>query len=91
MRLRVEDAIADDVPPRRRTSTDIPSTTGTGGQLRLVSPSQYGYESIKHVIALDFRADQPELMSKEHLRARVAAEERHPVAAELGGAASSTG
>ncbi|MBB4742260.1 DMSO/TMAO reductase YedYZ molybdopterin-dependent catalytic subunit [Actinoplanes octamycinicus] len=49
-----------------------------GAPLRLVSPSQYGYKSVKHLIAIDFRADQPRIMAKEHLRARVALEERHP-------------
>ena len=45
-----------------------------GAPLRLVAPSQYGYKSVKHLIGIDFRDDQPALMSKEHLRARVAAE-----------------
>ena len=49
-----------------------------GAPLRLVSPSQYGYKSVKHVVAIDFRADRPRLGSKEHLRARVALQERHP-------------
>ncbi|MEV4283147.1 molybdopterin-dependent oxidoreductase [Actinoplanes xinjiangensis] len=49
-----------------------------GAPLRLVSPGQYGYKSVKHLIAVDFRAEQPPTMSKEHLRARVALEERHP-------------
>ena len=45
---------------------------------RLVSPSQYGYKSVKHLVAIDFRAEKPRVMAKEHLRARVALEERHP-------------
>ena len=49
-----------------------------GAPLRLVAPSQYGYKSVKHLTAIDFRADRPPVMSKEHLRARVALEERHP-------------
>ncbi len=73
-----EDAIADDVV--LATHLDGHSLDDRhGGPLRLVAPSQYGYKNIKHVIGLDFRADQPALMSKEHLRARMAAEERHPV------------
>lgn len=49
-----------------------------GAPLRLVSPSQYGYKSVKHLVAIDFRTAKPNTMSKEHLRARVALEERHP-------------
>lgn len=49
-----------------------------GKPLRLVSPGQYGYKSVKHLVAIDFRAEEPSVMSKEHLRARVALEERHP-------------
>ena len=49
-----------------------------GAPLRLVSPSQYGYKSVKHLVSLDFCAAEPKVMSKEHLRARVAFEERHP-------------
>ena len=50
-----------------------------GAPLRLVSPDQYGYKNIKHLVGLDFRHEEPSstLGPKEHLRARVAAEERH--------------
>jgi len=50
-----------------------------GAPLRLVSPDQYGYKNIKHLVGLDFRHEEPAstLGPKEHLRARVAAEERH--------------
>lgn len=50
-----------------------------GAPLRLISPGQYGYKNVKHLVGLDFRHDEPRstLGSKEHLRARVAAEERH--------------
>ena len=72
-----EDAIADDVVLATHLN-GAALDDRHGAPLRLVSPSQYGYKSVKHVIAIDFRADQPELMSKEHLRARVAVEERHP-------------
>ena len=50
-----------------------------GAPLRLVSPDQYGYKNVKHLIELDFRNGEPvsTLGPKEHLRARVAAEERH--------------
>lgn len=50
-----------------------------GAPLRLVSPSQYGYKSAKHLTGIEFVNDEPisELGAKEHLRARVAREERH--------------
>jgi len=48
-----------------------------GAPLRLVSPSQYGYKSVKHLAGFDVRRAQPRLGGKEHLRARVALEERH--------------
>ncbi len=50
-----------------------------GAPLRLVSPDQYGYKNLKHLIGLDFCHEQPTstLGPKEHLRARVVAEERH--------------
>ncbi len=71
------DAVADDVI--LATHLDgAPLDERHGAPLRLVSPSQYGYKSVKHLVALDFRAEEPVLMSKEHLRARVAFEERHP-------------
>ena len=72
-----EDAVADDVI--LATHLDGAALDARhGAPLRLVSPSQYGYKSVKHLIAIDFRAEVPRLMSKEHLRARVALEERHP-------------
>lgn len=50
-----------------------------GAPLRLVSPDQYGYKNIKHLVGLDFHHEEPSstLGPKEHLRARVASEERH--------------
>jgi len=72
-----EDAVADDVV--LATHLDgAPLDDRHGAPLRLVSPSQYGYKSLKHLVALDFREAQPTVPSKEHLRARVAFEERHP-------------
>jgi hypothetical protein len=49
-----------------------------GAPLRLVTPSQYGYKNVKHLTAIDFRVEAPRLRPKEHRRARVAHEERHP-------------
>ena len=56
-----------------------PLTRRHGAPLRLVSPCQYGYKNIKHLVGLDFRREEPSstLGPKEHLRARVAREERH--------------
>lgn len=71
-----EDAIADDVI--LATHLDgAPLDDRHGAPLRLVSPSQYAYKSVKHLISIDFCAET-RLASKEHLRARVALEERHP-------------
>ncbi len=58
---------------------DQPLDRRHGAPLRLVSPDQYGYKNLKHLVGLDFRHEEPSstLGPKEHLRARVAAEERH--------------
>ena len=50
-----------------------------GAPLRFVSPRQYGYKNVKHLSRIDFRSAEPPstLGPKEHLRARVAEEERH--------------
>lgn len=50
-----------------------------GAPLRLVSPSQYGYKNVKHLISIDFVRAEPTttLGPKRHLRGRVALEERH--------------
>ncbi|GGN99019.1 hypothetical protein GCM10010112_92430 [Actinoplanes lobatus] len=75
--LTWEDAVAEDVLLATRLN-GAALDDRHGAPLRLVAPSQYGYKSVKHLIAIEFRAEQPRLMSKEHLRARVAFEERHP-------------
>ena len=58
---------------------DQPLDRRHGAPLRLVSPDQYGYKNIKHLVGLDFRRQEPSstMGPKEHLRARVAVEERH--------------
>ena len=72
----VGDLLADDV--LLVTGLDGAALDGRhGAPLRLVSPSQYGYKNVKHLVGLDVRLSQPKLGSKEHLRARVALEERH--------------
>jgi len=56
---------------------DQPLDGRHGSPLRLVSPSQYGYKSVKHLNSLTLHDQQPKLGTKEHLRARVHLEERH--------------
>ncbi len=50
-----------------------------GGAVRLVSPKQYGYKSVKHLTRIEFVHGEPasSLGGKEHLRARIDHEERH--------------
>lgn len=73
-----DDLLADDVLLATHLNGQ-PLGRKHGAPLRLVSPSQYGYKSVKHLIGLDFRAAEPAstLGPKEHLRGRVALEERH--------------
>ena len=54
-----------------------------GGSVRLISPLQYGYKSAKHLKRIEFVEEQPDgsFGKKEHLRARVANEERHSTVA----------
>ena len=72
-----EDLTADDV--LLATHLDGAPLDGRhGAPLRLVTPGQYGYKNVKHLVGLDFRHDEPTSDAKMHLRARVAFEERHP-------------
>lgn len=73
-----EDLLGDDVLLATHLDGE-PLDRKHGAPLRLVSPGQYGYKNTKHLIGLDFRHHQPTstLGKKEHLRARVAREERH--------------
>jgi DMSO/TMAO reductase YedYZ molybdopterin-dependent catalytic subunit len=72
-----EDAVAPDVILATALGGS-PLDARHGAPLRLVSPSQYGYKSVKHLVSVDLRAERPKVLPKEHLRARVAAQERHP-------------
>ena len=72
-----QDAVADDV----LIATELNGQAlgdRHGGPLRLVAPSQYGYKSVKHLSSIEFCSASPGTNSKEHLRARVGLEERHP-------------
>ena len=72
-----EDLVADDA--LLATHLDgRPLDARHGAPLRLVTPHQYGYKNVKHLVGLDFRREEPKAGSKQHLRARVALEERHP-------------
>ena len=72
-----EDATAEDV--LLATHLDgAPLDARHGAPLRLVAPGHYGYKSVKHLAGLDFRREHQRASAKEHPRARVALEERHP-------------
>lgn len=77
--LDLRDALADDVVLADRLDGQ-PLDALHGAPLRLVSPGQYGYKNIKHLCAIEVRDAVPALgySGLEHLRARVALEERHP-------------
>ena len=76
--LLLEDALASDVVLADRLDGG-PLDLAHGAPLRLVSPRQYGYKSIKHVHRIEVHLTPPPSTygPKEHLRARVDAEERH--------------
>jgi DMSO/TMAO reductase YedYZ molybdopterin-dependent catalytic subunit len=77
--LDLRDALADDVMLADRLDGE-PLNDLHGAPLRLVSPGQYGYKNIKHMCAIEVCDTVPTLgySGMEHLRARVALEERHP-------------
>ena len=77
--VAIEDAVNGDVLlADRLNDEDLPPEHGA--LLRLVSPSQYGYKSTKHLcrIHLHTAAPKSKLGRREHPRARVSLEERHP-------------
>jgi DMSO/TMAO reductase YedYZ molybdopterin-dependent catalytic subunit len=72
-----DDAVAPDV--LLATHLDgVPLGPRHGGPVRLVAPQQYGYKSVKYLERIDIRPNAPRRLGKEHLRGRVALEERHP-------------
>jgi DMSO/TMAO reductase YedYZ molybdopterin-dependent catalytic subunit len=77
--LDLRDALADDVMLADRLGGE-PLGDLHGAPLRLVSPGQYGYKNIKHLRGIEVCDTLPALgfNGMEHLRARVALEERHP-------------
>lgn len=72
-----EDALAPDVLLATELDGE-PLGLRHGGPLRLVAPKHYGYKSIKHLLRIDLSSVPPHALGKEHLRGRVALEERHP-------------
>lgn len=76
--LTVEDALGGEVMIADRLDGQ-PLDARHGAPFRLVSPGQYGYKNVKHLSRIELHHDRPrsQLGAKEHLRARVAYEERH--------------
>lgn len=87
--VRIEDALGDDVLIADRLD-GAPLTPEHGAPVRLVSPSQYGYVSTKHLCRIELYPSRPVgffhsspaaqralRIVHPHPRARVALEERH--------------
>jgi DMSO/TMAO reductase YedYZ molybdopterin-dependent catalytic subunit len=84
----LEDACADNVLLADQLG-GAPLTAKHGAPVRLVSPSQYGYKSVKHLNAIELHSSEPRerharplpnlalSIVRAHPRARVAMEERH--------------
>lgn len=86
--LQLEDALAEDVLVADRLG-DKPLTVEHGGPFRLVSASQYGYKSVKHLTRIELHTSEPsdapasrlgqlglKAIGLMHPRARVLLEER---------------
>jgi DMSO/TMAO reductase YedYZ molybdopterin-dependent catalytic subunit len=86
--LMLEDALADDVLLADRLD-GAPLPVEHGGPIRLLSASQYGYKSVKHLYRIEFHAGEPsdaperlinrlglKAIGLMHPRARVLHEER---------------
>jgi DMSO/TMAO reductase YedYZ molybdopterin-dependent catalytic subunit len=71
----LEDLLGDEVLLARELDGK-PLDIRHGAPLRLVSPAQYGYKNVKHLAGLRLRGERPP-GRLEHLRGRVALEERH--------------
>jgi DMSO/TMAO reductase YedYZ molybdopterin-dependent catalytic subunit len=75
--VALEDALRDDVLLADALDGE-PLTLIHGAPLRFVSPAQYAYKSVKHLVSIELSVEQPALGTDEHPRARIALEERHP-------------
>jgi DMSO/TMAO reductase YedYZ molybdopterin-dependent catalytic subunit len=78
--MLLEDLLASDVLLADRLN-DEPLSFDHGAPLRLIAPAHYGYKSIKHLCRLEFRDAGSDYKVSgyrfmDHLRARVALEER---------------
>lgn len=75
--LRLDDAIGHDVLLADRLA-GAPLSVGNGAPVRLVAPAHYGYKSVKHVCAIEYRRDYDPGSARwaAHPRGRVANEER---------------
>ncbi len=75
--LLLEDAMADDVLLADSLDGE-PLSPFHGAPLRVVSPGQYAYKSLKHLSGIGLRSEPVQLpLGLEHRRGRVALEERH--------------
>lgn len=90
--VSIEDALAEDVLIAERLDGD-PLDADHGAPARLVSPSQYGFVSVKHLCRIELQTEEPtehygapariaeallrSPLIKPHRRARVWEEERH--------------
>jgi DMSO/TMAO reductase YedYZ molybdopterin-dependent catalytic subunit len=75
--LRLDDALGDNVLLADHLD-GAPLPPAHGAPLRLVAPAQYGYKSVKHVCAIEYRQayDSGTAGWTAHPRGRVAREER---------------
>ena len=79
----LEDALAEDVVVATRLDGQ-PLSPAHGAPVRLVSPSQYGFVSTKHLRTIEVHTRRPRdehpytVLTRSHSRARVWHEERHP-------------
>jgi DMSO/TMAO reductase YedYZ molybdopterin-dependent catalytic subunit len=75
--LRIDDALADGVLLADRLA-GAALRVEHGAPLRLVAPAHYGYKSVKHVCAIEYRRDYDPGSARwaAHPRGRVAGEER---------------
>ena len=80
--LTLADALGDDVLVAEHLDGE-PLDGDHGAPVRLVSPRQYGYVSVKHLCRIDVLTSAPKLsepfLLKTHPRGRVWEEERHGV------------
>ena len=78
--MTIEDALADDVLIAENLNGQ-PLDGDHGAPVRLVSPSQYGYFSVKHLSRIEVLTDLPHraenFLLRSHPRGRVWEEERH--------------